>query len=398
MAMRWRKVIPAVLAPVAMAWALMVPGLSPALAGGVVASAETPAGGLVQGGTLVLEASSSHLSIQLYWDDQDRQRTSFRYLTIVPLAADKDQIFWRLLIGGGADAAKTAARGEAEAGWEMTKGLPDDGTPEAALQYAIAIAPDEVDQIKIAMDLIEADKSDKTLSGYARFGVAAFLSVTRAAGFKKQVASDSVVELFPDPNLFGATPVSWLYGLMQLNSGGPGAQLEGCSTKRFLSPTDLDRGFLDRLGEGMGRNTEQRVTVGLFVIVRLYDDLPQYIADNDVAADLLPFLQFDPVMVDIYDCQMLQVMRGGNGYPESMVGRSQLYRAFDDYLGRLSRLEDGSTSPFPGGEPPKFFRAAYLVTRPLGVSFVDLLERQSSPTLLNLLWKGLFGLGDLIDC
>lgn len=394
--MRGQNVILAVCAALALAWALMAASPSPAMAGGVVASAETPAGALVQGGTLVFEASSSHISIQLYWDDTNRQRTSFRYLTIVPLAADKNQMLWRLLIGSGRDVARTAARGEAEARWEKMDGFSKEGTPESALQYAIAIAPEEVDQVKAAMNQIEADKSDKTLSGYARYGVAAFINVARAAGFKQQVASNSVVELFPDPSQFGATPVSWLYGLMQLNSGGPGAQLEGCSTKRFLSPADLERGFLDRLGEGLGSNVEQRIAIGFFGIVRLYTGLSEYIAKNDVAADLLPFLQFDPVMVDIYDCQMLQAMRGGNGYPESIVGRSQIYRAFDDYLVRIDRPEDGGRSPFAGGEPPRFFRAAYLVTRPLGVSFVDLLERQS-PRLINLLWKQLFGIGDAFD-
>lgn len=391
--MRGREGFLAACAALAMAWALLMVGLTPATAGGVVASSETPAGALVQGGTLVLEASSSHLSIQLYWDDTDRQRTSFRYLTILPLAADKDQILWRLLIGGGANVAKIAARGEAEAGWEKTDGLPAEGTPEAALQYSIAVAPEEVVQIKTALDLIETDKKDRTLSGYAQFGVDALINVVRAAQFRQQVASDNVVELFPDRNQFGATPVSWLYGLMQLNSGGPGGQLDGCSTRRFLSPSDLESGLLDRLGEAMGSNMEQRAAIRFFGIVRLYTGLPEYIVNNDVAADLLPFLQFDPVMVDIYYCHMLQAMRGGNGYPETMVGRSQLYRAFDDYLARVSKPEDGSPSPFPGGEPPKFFRAAYLVTRPLGVSFVDLLERQS-PTLLNLLWKPLFGVGD----
>lgn len=393
--MRWHSVFLTAWGALCLALAVMFGGLAPACAGGVVASAETPAGALVQGGTLVLEASSSHLSIQLYWEDTDRQRTSFRYLTILPLAGDKDQILWRLLVGGGANVAKIAARSEAEAGWEKTDGLPAEGTPEAALQYSIAVAPEEVGQIKTAMDLIETDKGDRTLSGYARFGVAALTKVVRAAQFKQQVASDNIVELFPDPSQFGATPVSWLYGLMQLNSGGPGGQLEGCSTRRFLSPADLEGGLLDRLGEAMGSNMEQRAAIRFFGIVRLYTGLPEYIVNNDVAADLLPFLQFDPVMVDIYDCQMLQAMRGGNAYPTTIVGRSQLYRAFDDYLVRVSKPEDGSPSPFPGGEPPRFFRAAYLVTRPLGVSFVDLLERQS-PTVLNLLWKPLFGVGDAL--
>lgn len=388
--MRGRAVFLVARAALAMAWALIMVGLTPASAGGVVASSETPAGALVQGGTLVLEASSSHLSIQLYWDDADRRRTSFRYLTILPLAADKGQILWRLLVGDGSDVAKILARGEAEAGWEKTDGLPAEGTPEAALQYAIAVAPEEAAQIRTAMDLVETDTGDRTLSGYARFGVDALIKVVRAAQFKRQVASDKIVELFPDPGQFGATPVAWLYGLMQLNSGGPGAQLEGCSTRQFLSPADLEAGLLDRLGEAVGSNMEQRAAKPVFGIVRPYKGLPEYIVNNDVAADLLPFLQFDPVMVDIYDCHMLQAMRGGNGYPETMVGRSQLYRAFDEYLTRVSKPEDGSPSPFPGGEPPKFFRAAYLVTRPLGVSFVDLLERQS-PTLLNLLWKPLFG-------
>lgn len=395
--MRWRYVILAMWASFAMALALLVGGIAPARADGVVASAETPAGALVQGGTLVLEASSSHLSIQLYWDDADRQRTSFRYQTIVPLSADTDQIFWRLLIGGGADVARTTARGQAEAKWEQTAGLSNEGTPEAALQYAIAVAPEEVAQIKAAMDAIQADRGDKTLSGYAQFGVNALIEVTRAAGFKQQVASDSIVELFPDPSQFGATPVSWLYGLMQLNSGGPGAQLEGCSSKHFLSPTDLESGFLDGLGTAMGSNMKQRLAVRFFGLIRLWEGLPDYLVNNDVAADLLPFMQFDPVMVDIYDCQMLQAMRGADGYPATMVGRSQLYRAFDSYLTDIARPEDGSAGPFPGGEPPKFFRAAYLVTRPLGVSFVDLVYWQDSPQLLNLLWKGMFGIGDLAN-
>ncbi|MER9693592.1 hypothetical protein NKJ16_16855 [Mesorhizobium sp. M0179] len=379
-------------AAVGMALLFMFGGLAPVLAGGVVASAETPAGALVQGGTLVLEASSSHLSIQLYWDDTQRQRTSFRYLTIVPLTADRDQILWRLLIGGGANVAKIAARGEAEASWEKTNGLPADGTPEDALQYSIAVAPEEIAPIQAAMNRLEADKSNRTLSGYARFGVTTLIDVVRAANFKQQVASDNVVELFPDPNQFGATPVSWLYGLMQLNSGGPGGQLEGCATRKFLSPADLDSGLLDRLGQALGNNMEQRASIGFFGFVRLYAGLPEYIANNDVAADLLPFLQFDPVMIDIYDCQMLQAMRGSDGFPDTIVGRSQIYRAFDDYLARTSKPEDGSVSPFPGGEAPKFFKAAYLVTRPLGVSFVDLLERQSAE-VLDLVWKPLFGVG-----
>ncbi|MDW9817142.1 hypothetical protein GOB25_19115 [Sinorhizobium meliloti] len=365
----------------------------PALAGGVVATAATPAGSLVEGGTLVLEASSAHLSIQLYWDDSERQRTSFRYLTILPLAIDKEQVLWRVLVDEEQGVSKIAARGEAEASWEAKAGSPGSATPEPALQYAITVAPEEVPIIIDTMkSLIKGNQVDRSLSGYANFGVAALTRVLRDAAFKQQVASDQIVELFPNPNDYGATPLAWLYGLMQRNSGGPGGQLDGCRTREghFLSPKDLAGGFLDRLGPALGTTTTR-----VLGIVKLYDDLRRYVDDHDVEADLLPFLQFDPVLVDIYNCQMLQAMRGNDGMPESVVGRSQIYRAFDDYLTEANVPEDRRSKSFPGGEPPRFFRAAYLVTRPLGVAFVDMLERDPE-SLLNQVWVPLFDVGQFV--
>ena len=335
-------------------------------------------------GAMILEASSIHSAIRLYYENPRQRRTEGAVYAVMPVNGKNElpkyavarRVLEQAFAGEGAFGRVTSSviKGQFTSLRQPLK------LPAADFRFIIRADSSvlkEIDRVlESKLDQIQNSLNPKNYNS-VMLATAKLLqnAVSAAPGGELQIIVNSkgTRQLLPKTSE-QKSGLSWLFSYALQSEGH--SRLAGCGLTANKPANDLLTQYFQLLDTA---NETHLATVGLIGLVdggfgyRLFAaDISLRIAhllltsiEADRYSEFLALGHFDPTRVDIAKCKGIRLLRGETDPIAHVIERSEIYRTASELISQ-SRSEKGIR--------PLFFDAASSVTRLIGVGLVDLAD------------------------